>query len=309
MSLEIIKGIDNFPPVDRGLAVTIGTFDGIHLGHQAILKQLVDTAAVDNMKMVAITFEPHPRVLVTPDSPPPLLTNLTEKAKLFGQYLDGILLVLNFNRELMNMNAEQFARKYLIERLKIKKLIVGYDHAFGKDRSGTINDLMGLSHKYNFDLQIVNPVIVDGRPISSTRIRRVIAEQNLSDAIDLLGHPYLLAGKIKKGISLGKKLGFPTANIDIIPRKLLPKDGVYACSVEHGEKMYGGMMFIGKNHFNPEENKSIEVNIFDFDKEIYNEEIICYPETFIRENRKFDSTDQLVEQLKLDRENVLKIKR
>ncbi len=308
MSLEIIKGIDNYSAEDSGVVATIGTFDGIHLGHQSILKQLTLSASQKKLKALAITFEPHPRVLVTPDSPPPLLTCLSEKARLFSEYMDGTLLVMEFNKQLMNLTAEEFAKKYLIDKIKINKLVVGYDHAFGKDRSGTINDLMGLSRKYSFDLQIVDPVIVDGRPISSTRIRRIIADNNLSPALELLGHPYAISGKVKKGIGLGAKIGFPTANIEYSPRKLLPENGVYACSAEYKERKYDGMMFIGINHFNPEAEISAEVNIFDFKEDIYDEELFCYPEVYIRKGRKFDSEEELVKQLRDDKKRVLMLK-
>ncbi|MFH2035090.1 MAG: bifunctional riboflavin kinase/FAD synthetase [Candidatus Zixiibacteriota bacterium] len=307
MSLNVIYGIDNFILDGSATVVTIGTFDGLHLGHQAILHKLMDSAKKKGVHALAITFEPHPRMLVTPDSPPPLLTVLNEKIKLMKNYVDGSLLVLNFNEQLMNMNARTFTEKYLVEKIKLAKLIVGYDHAFGKDRSGTINDLMALSKEHNFELEIVNPVLVDGKPISSTRIRNLISDKNFKAAKELFGHPYPLSGKIIRGIGLGKKIGFPTANIDVNSRKLLPKDGVYSCSLEQAGRNLRGMMFIGKNHFNPEEGKSIEVNIFDFDEDIYDQELFCYPEQFVRENMKFDDTSQLVEQLKLDKKNIMRL--
>jgi riboflavin kinase/FMN adenylyltransferase len=309
LSLEIIKGIENFVGRDDRVVATIGTFDGLHLGHQAILEQVAAAASPGSMRPVAVTFEPHPRVLVTPDAPPPLLTCLNEKTRLFSQFFDGTLLILKFDETLMNLTAEEFAKKYLVEKINLGKLIVGYDHAFGKDRSGTINDLMGLSRRHGFELDIVDPVIVDGRPISSTRIRRLIAEHKLSQALDLLGHPYPLSGKVIKGIMLGKKIGFPTANIEYSRRKLLPKDGVYSCRVELDSQQYDGMLFIGHNNFNPKGDKSVEVNIFNFDKDIYGEELFCYPQIFIRESRKYKETSQLVEQLKHDKKRVLMLKK
>jgi len=308
MSLTIIHGLENMTRPEKGLVATIGTFDGIHRGHKAIIEQLEKGAAKIGLPSLMITFEPHPRTLVTPDSPPLLLTCTDEKIKILEEIHDGMLLVLRFNRQLMNMTAEEFARDILIEKLNVKKLIVGYDHAFGRNRSGTINDLMNLSRLLSFSLEVVDPVIVGGRPISSTRIRRLIEGHNLSAAIDLLGHPYPAAGTVRRGIGLGKKIGYPTANLEYNPRKLLPKDGVYSCRVEIDERSYHGMMFIGKNHFNPDLEKSFEVNIFDFDRDIYDKEIFCYPEIYIRENRKYDDPSQLVEQLKLDKQKVLMLK-
>lgn len=309
MNLKVIHGIDRFDDRPEKVVVTIGTFDGLHLGHQAILTRLMGVAGKRDWPALAVTFEPHPRVLVTPDSPPPLLTCLNEKVRLFADYLDGTLLIMKFDRELMNLTAEQFTKNYLVDRVNVGKLIVGYDHAFGKDRSGTINDLIELSRKYSFELEIVNPVIIENKPISSSRIRRLMADNHYAEALKLFGHPYPLSGRVTKGIGLGKELGYPTANISINPRKLLPADGVYSCSVELGARKLNGMMFIGRNHFNPEAVKSIEINIFDFDGEIYDQELYCFPETYMRESKKFDDASQLVEQLKIDKENVMKIKK
>nr|MBN2277935.1 bifunctional riboflavin kinase/FAD synthetase [candidate division Zixibacteria bacterium] len=305
MSLNIIRGIENFHKNDHKTVVTIGTFDGVHRGHQAILKKLADTASKRNLPPLAITFEPHPRVLVTPDSPPPLLTCLNEKIRLFTKYFEGTFLVLNFNDHLKNLNAEEFTTEYLVEKMNLAKLIVGYDHAFGKNRSGTINDLMNLSRRYSFELEIVDPVIVDGRPISSTRIRKAMAGNNYSQALSLLGHPYPIGGRVIRGIGLGKKIGYPTANLEVSSRKLLPADGVYSCRAEMGKQTFDGMMFIGKNNFNPGAERSVEVNLFDFNEDIYDREIFCYPEIFIRENRKYTETSELIRQLEIDKKNVL----
>lgn len=308
MKLDVIKGIDSFKLDDRGVVVTIGTFDGVHRGHQAILHRLVEAAAEQSLEPLAITFEPHPRVLVTPDEPPPLLTVWDEKEMYFRRYMHGRVLVMEFNSDVMNLTAEQFVSEFLIKRINLKKLIVGYDHAFGKNRSGTINDLIDLSHRFSFTLEVVNPVILNGRPISSTRIRRLITDHKLGHAIEMLGHPYPIAGRVVRGIGLGRKIGYPTANIDFHARKMLPADGVYGCSVEVGGRLADGMMFIGHNHFNPEAGRSVEVNIFDFDTELYDQTLFCYPESFIRDNQLFDTTDELVAQIHEDKKNVLQIK-
>ncbi len=308
MSLEIIYGLENIHNISEDLVVSLGTFDGLHVGHQAILKSLMTSAEKVGLNPMAVTFEPHPRVLVTPNSPPPLLTVWEEKARLFADYMHGRLLVLRFNKELMSKSAEEFAREVLVEKLHLKKLIVGYDHAFGKNRSGTINDLMELSRKYSFELEVVNPVIIEGRPVSSTRIRNLIIERKFAQALDMLGHPYPIYGLVEKGIAIGRKeLGYPTANIQYNERKLLPVDGVYSCRIEYKGQMYNGMLFIGVNHFNPDKKRSVEVNIFDFDRDIYGQEIICYPRIFVRGNMKFDSKEELSKQIGKDKENILKL--
>jgi riboflavin kinase/FMN adenylyltransferase len=305
LSLRVVRGIENLREVEPGSVVTIGTFDGLHLGHQAIFARLIESSKANNCEAIAITFEPHPRVLVTPHSPPPLLSCLNEKIKYFSEYFDGTLLVLKFNDGLKNMSAMEFTKKYLVEKIGLSRLIVGYDHAFGKDRSGTINDLMSLGREYGFDLEIVKPVLVDDMPISSTRIRRLITSNQFDRAKKLLGHPYPLSGEVIRGIGLGKKIGYPTANIDVGSRKLLPKEGVYSCSAELNGEKFKGMMFIGTNHFNPEAGKSVEVNIFNFDRDIYGIELYIYPEVYIRDNMKFEETEQLTMQLKKDKEKIL----
>ncbi len=308
MSFEIVKGINGFDKIKSGVVATIGTFDGLHLGHQAILQKVRRAQEEMFLLPIAITFEPHPRVLVTPDSPPLLLTTWEEKVKLFSRYLSGKLMVIEFNHDIMNMTAEEFIRNFLVERLSLKKLIVGYDHAFGKNRSGTINDLTELSKKYSFELEIVEPVIISGKPVSSSRIRRLMAENRYAEALTMLGHSYPIAGIVKKGINLGKKLGFPTANLEYSMRKMLPREGVYSCSLEINNRYYDGMIFIGVNHFNPSAGISIEVNIFEFGEDIYGREIFCYPEVYLRENKKYGETSELINQIKLDKENVLRIK-
>jgi riboflavin kinase / FMN adenylyltransferase len=308
LNLEIIKGIGHFKGSSENGVVTMGTFDGLHLGHQMILRKLMQSSERERLFPLAITFEPHPRVLVTPNAPPPLLTIWEEKVELFSRYMKGHLLVLDFNRELMNLTAEDFIRDYLVTKIGLKRLIVGYDHAFGKNRSGTINDLMELSRKYDFSLEIVDPILVDGKPISSSRIRRAFMEGKFAEGSAMLGHPYSVYGTVVKGIGLGRKLGYPTANLQIGPRKLLPPEGVYSCRVRIDETNYSGVMFIGTNHFNPGAGISVEVNIFDFDREIYGREIFCYPENYLRENRKFGDPDALVAQIKLDIEIAVRMK-
>ncbi len=307
MSFEIVDGINNFPCPDKNTVATIGTFDGLHRGHLTLLNRLRKTAEQKDLYPIVMTFNPHPRELITPHAPPPLLTTNAEKQKLFSELIDGTLLFVEFNRKLMNTNARDFVKDVILGQLRTTNLIVGYDHAFGKDRSGTIEELKQMSEEFSFELEVVPPVLVDDMPISSTRIRRLFENGDYEKARKLLGHPYAVSGKVARGIGLGHKLGYPTANLEISPRKLLPHDGVYSCSVLIEEKLYKGMMFIGKNHFNPTVPKSVEVNIFDFDDDIYDKDIVVYPESFIRENRKYENTDRLVEQIALDKQEVIKI--
>ncbi len=308
MSATIVKGIENFGrKADRQTVVTIGTFDGIHLGHQEILRRVRRTSEETGLETVLITFHPHPRVVVSPDNVPLLLTTIEEKEKFIPDFFAGTVLVLDFNEELMNLSPEEFVNYVLIDMVGVKKLIVGYDHAFGKNRSGTITELKRLGDKFGFDVAVVGPVMVDNKAVSSSRIRRAMVEDRYPEALRLLGHDYAIYGTVEKGIGLGKKLGYPTANVKYNPRKLLPSHGVYACWVQIGDERKDGVMFIGRNHFNPVHRVSVEANLFDFSRDIYDEEITVYPTHYIRGNRKYDTPEELVRQIAKDKEKVLHI--
>jgi len=285
----------------------MGTFDGIHRGHQEILRQVRQASEEHGLPPLLITFHPHPKVLVTPDDVPLLLTTIEEKEKFVPDFLEGSVLVLDFNEQLRSLSAEQFVKDILVDHIGVRELIVGYDHAFGRDRRGTITELRGFGERFGFSVTVVKPVIVDDRPVSSSRIRRAMKEDHYTEAIRLLGHEYAIYGRVEKGIGLGRKIGYPTANVRYNLRKLLPPDGVYACWAHVQDQDRYGMMFIGRNHFNPAGGISVEANLFDFDRDIYDEEIIVYPCQFIRRNQKYDSTEELVKQIEIDKQNVLKL--
>ena len=307
MTTTIVRGIGDYrPPSDRPTVVTVGTFDGIHLGHQEILRRVQDTARKLDYDPVLVTFHPHPRVVVTPGDAPLLLTTIEEKERFVQDFFEGTVLVLEFNRPLMNMSAEQYVRDILLSRLGMKKLVVGYDHAFGKNRSGTIVELKRLGESLAFDVEVIGPVTVADRRVSSSAIRRALRQGDFTTALTMLGHPYAIHGVVEKGIGLGRKLGYPTANIRHNSRKLLPAHGVYACRAHLGRARYEGMMFIGTNHFNPEQRTSVEANLFDFEGDLYGREILVCPTRFIRENRRFESADRLVDQIKRDKMEVLR---
>jgi len=303
-----VHGLENLAPLPAGsTVVTIGTFDGIHRGHQAIFARVREVALSTQLAPVLVTFHPHPRTVVTPDNIPMLLTTIEEKQKFVPCFFEGTVLVVKFDESLRNLSAEQFVKQVLIDRIGVKHLIVGYDHGLGKDRSGNTATLEQLGTEFGFDLEVVKPVICNDAPISSTRIRQALAYARYDFAVDLLGHDYAICGNVERGIGLGKKLGYPTANVKYSRWKLLPPEGVYACWVQLGKEERGGMMFVGQNHFNPVARLTVEVNLFDFERDIYDEEIIVYPTRYVRQNRRFASTELLVAQIKQDKEQVLEI--
>ncbi len=308
MSTDFVHGLNNLPAPQPSV-VTVGTFDGIHLGHQAIFRRVRQVADEYGLRPILVTFHPHPRELVSPHDKPMLLTSLTEKELFVPCYFEGTVLVMPFDRQLMNLGPDEFVRNVLLDKIGLKKLVVGYNHALGKNRAGTIDELTRLSSKYDFDVEVVEPIIHDGAKVSSSRIRRAMTLGRYSQARELLGHEYAIAGMVERGIGLGRQLGYPTANIRYGERKLLPPEGVYACWTEIGDEKKSGMMFIGQNHFNPVARVSVEANLFDFDRDIYDRELVVYPTEFVRRNRLFKERDALIEQLKQDKIQVLEILR
>lgn len=310
MKTVFVNGLSAYAsPNDRGSVVTVGTFDGIHRGHQEIFRRVRETAGETGLNPVLVTFHPHPKVVVSPQNIPMLLTSIEEKKQFLPDFFPGQVLILEFNARLKELSAEQFVKDILVDRLGVKRLIVGYDHAFGRNRSGNIAELRRLGAVHGFELEVVEPVLVKGKPISSSRIRSALQAGEFQAALDLLGHEYAVFGIVERGIGLGRKIGYPTANVCYSHRKLLPPEGIYACWNEIDGEVFPGMMFIGQNHFNPVERITLETNLFDFDRDIYDHNIVVYPTTFIRNSEKFESTTELVAQLKEDKKNALEILR
>ncbi len=300
--------MDEFVLAGRGpCAATLGTFDGFHLGHEAIFSALQRKARSLGLPAVAITFDPHPRVVVTPDNPPLLLTTPEEKIEILGERFDGSLVFLKFDDVLRNMSAERFAKEVLIGQFDVKALVVGFNHSFGRNRSGTTDQLHQIGVREGFDVEVVRPVEYKGDTISSSRIRRAIHAGELGDVLAMLGHPYPIRGVVTKGLGWGRKMGWPTINLDWADRKMLPREGVYSCTASVNDHLYKGMMFIGINMLNPEETLSVEANLFDFDRDIYNKSVILYPRHFIRANARFESTEELSRQIAKDKKRVLEL--
>ena len=288
--------------------LTIGTFDGVHVGHQKIIERLNEEAQKIEGESVLFTFYPHPRIVLYPDSHGLKLiqTQVEKLDKLRRRGLDN-LIVYPFTRDFSRLTAIEFVRDYLVNELEVKKLVIGYDHHFGKNREGNIDFLKDVSDTYGFEVIEISAQDIDEVNVSSTKIRNSIMNGEMSKAATYLGESFELHGRVIRGKSLGKDIGYPTANIDIETElKLVPANGVYAVNVlvpKYG--IFEGMMNIG---FNPtienSDNVSIEVHLFDFKKDIYNEYVTVQFLSRIRDEKKFESIHQLKDQLHEDEMHI-----
>lgn len=281
--------------------LTLGTFDGVHVGHQKILKKLVKEAISDDYESVLLTFFPHPRMVLKQDSKIQLLNTITEKTKLIKETGVDNLIIHPFDTTFSELSAEDFVKKILVDKLNLAKIIIGYDHKFGKNRSADINDLISLGKKYDFEVEQISAKEIDDISISSTKIRNALVDGNIELANTYLGNNYSLCGKVVEGKKIGRTIGYPTANLKIEEDyKLIPKNGVYIVSgIIHDKTVYG-MMNIGKNPTVNGDSNSIEIHFFDYNEEIYNEEICIDLLSRIRDEQKFESLDKLKKQLHLD---------
>ncbi|MCK3685855.1 bifunctional riboflavin kinase/FAD synthetase [Maribellus sp. YY47] len=307
--MKIYHSLENFAA--RTPVVTIGTFDGLHKGHQLILDKLKDLAGKMNGETVVFTFYPHPRVITSPnESSLRLLTTKEEKTKLFEKYGIDHLIIYPFSKEFAAMEYSEFVRKILVEQIGTKCLVIGYDHKFGKDRKGGFEYLQRCGEKYNFSVERMDALAVNDDNISSTKIRAALQAGDIRKANHYFGHEFTLHGTVVGGKQLGRKLGFPTANIEASDKhKIIPGYGVYAVTVEIDDQLHKGMLNIGtRPTFNKNaDNRSIEVNIFDFSEDIYGKKITLNFIDKIRDEQKFSGIDALVEQLRRDKEASIEI--
>jgi riboflavin kinase / FMN adenylyltransferase len=283
--------------------VTSGTFDGVHLGHQTILNRLKEIAHKSTGETVVITFWPHPRVVLKPEEKPvKLLNTFEEKAALLREQGIQHLLRIPFTKEFSQISSAKFISEILVKTIGTKKLVIGYDHRFGKNREGSFDELKLNSSRYGFDVEEIPRQDVDHVAVNSSNIRKALENGDVETAAHFLGRPYELSGRVIAGEKIGRTLGFPTANIDIDSHdKLIPAQGIYAVTLEYAGQKYGGMLYIGDRPTLEGSGISIEVNIFNFDKEIYGETLKIYFEKFLRGDIKFDGLEMLTAQLHLDK--------
>ncbi|WP_020603676.1 bifunctional riboflavin kinase/FAD synthetase [Spirosoma spitsbergense] len=299
----IYQGLDDIQPLPNAV-VTSGTFDGVHRGHQTILARLTEVAKASGGESVLITYWPHPRTVVSNDSQNlKLLTTLEEKAALIDQAGVDHLVIIPFTRSFSQLTSEEYINQILIEKIGTKKLVIGYDHRFGRDREGGFEYIKAHQHEYGFEVEEIPRQDVDAVGVSSSKIRAALNEGNIHTANQFLGRPYTLTGTIVKGRQLGRTIGFPTANMQVDnAAKLVPANGVYAVAVEYGGQTLGGMLNIGFRPTVAGTHQTIETYIFDFDKDIYGEHMTLRFREFLRPEQKFDGLPALVAQLKYDEE-------
>ncbi len=283
--------------------LTLGTYDGVHLGHQEIIRSLVEKARRENKESVLFTFEPHPRKVLYPDSySVKLIDTVDEKLeKLEKLGLDTVIL-FPFTREFSRLSAMEFVRDILVNRIGVSEMHIGYDHHFGKNREGSFQELQELGELYHFQVFQLPAISIGEVAISSTKIRNAILEGNVAYAATLLGTPFVLQGKVVKGQQIGRTIGFPTANIDLEnSEKIYPKNGVYAAKAYLGERLVYGVMNIGTRPTVANNGQvTIEVFLFDFTEEIYEQTIRVEVMQHIREEQRFDSIEDLKHQIQLD---------
>lgn len=303
--MKIYHGIDDFTKLDYAV-VTSGTFDGVHVGHQKILNRLHEIAARNNGETVVLTFWPHPRLVLNPaDDTLKLLNTFEEKAALLKEQGIQHLIRIPFTKEFSQLTSEEFIQRILVETIGTKKLVIGYDHHFGKNREGSFEQLMVNAPRFGFEVEEIPRQDVDHIGVSSTKIRQALEKGDVTTATHLLGRPYSITGRVIAGDKIGRLIGYPTANIEVDSKyKLIPMEGIYAVTVKHEHDFYGGMLYIGYRPTINGTKLNIEVNIFDFNKDIYGESITVEFHELIRHDAKFSDLEQLKEQLKLDAERA-----
>ena len=303
--MKVYHSISDFQNVSRPI-LTTGTFDGVHFGHKIIIDRLKEIAKNQNGETVLLTFSPHPRMVLFPDDHNlQLINTLDEKIKLLEQAGIEHLIIHPFTKAFSRTTSMQFVRDIIVNELNTHKLVIGYNHHFGRNREGSFEHLKEYAPLYGFEVEEISAQLIDDVSISSTKIRNSLLSGDVSKAADYLGYNYPLKGQVIEGQQIGRTLGFPTANLKVLDgSKLIPKDGVYAVNVEVKRQTFKAMMNIGNNPSLISKKHSLEVHIFDFDSDIYDEQIEVRFIKRIREEISFDNLDALKIQLKQDEDTA-----
>ncbi len=305
MNLKTYNSLLDFTSENKTI-VTLGTFDGVHLGHTVILDRICNIAKKENLESVVLTFFPHPRLIVSNDSEIKMLNTMSEKAKLLEQKGIQNFIIHPFDKLFSELSPREFVEQILIKQLNIQKIIIGYDHKFGKNRAADFNDLIDFGKEFGFEVEEIPAKQVDEVSVSSTKIRKSLLEGKISLANTYLGYLYMLSGNVVKGNQLGRTFGFPTANIQISENyKLIPKNGVYIVTALVNNKTIFGMMNIGVKPTLGENLLSIEVHLLQFSEDIYGQKIQVNVIERLRDEQKFESFEALKSQLEIDKANTL----
>ena len=303
----IISNESGLPPTVNGTIVTVGTFDGVHLGHIDVIRRLVDRAKAAGAPSLLLSFDPHPLEVVNPAAAPLLLTTTEEKLEVISETGVDYLAIMPFTHELASYGAADFVELILRRRFRMQELLIGHDHGFGHRRAGNVTVLKELGERDGFPVEVVDAVSAgDGQHVSSTSIRRAVAGGDLDRAASGLGRRYSVSGTVVAGNSRGRQLGFATINLSTpSPRKLLPPEGVYSVMVQTPAGQFGGMMNLGPRPTFGDLTVSLEAHLFEVDRDFYGNRVRIDFVSFLRETRKFSNPEELVSQLGKDRENAL----
>lgn len=306
--MRVFRDLNNLPAFNNSV-VTIGTFDGVHKGHQKLIERIKALSARTGGESIIITFHPHPRIVINPeDKSLRLLNTIEEKIALLEQYGVDNVVVVPFSRDFSEQAAEEYVSNFLVKNFQPKYIVIGYDHRFGKDRSGDYLLLEKMKGQYGYELEEISKETLDDIEISSTKIRKALIEGDVTLANDLLGHRYTVGGNIVKGFQNGRKLGYPTANIQVADTyKLIPRMGVYAVLVRYKDELLKGMLNIGFNPTFEGKQQTVEVNILDFDKDIYGETIVLEFVKYTRPELKFNSLPELITAIDNDKIEITEI--
>lgn len=306
--MRVYHGIESFEKRDNAI-VTTGTFDGVHIGHQKILERLIEVAKKNEGESVLLTFYPHPRMVLNPESELQLLNTIEEKTVLLEKVGIEHLIIHPFSKEFSRTTSLEFVRDILVNQIGTKKLVIGYDHHFGRNREGSFEHLKEFGPLYGFDVEEIPAQEISDVNVSSTKVRAALLEGDVVTANKYLGNKFLLTGTVVKGQQLGRELGFPTANIELNNRyKIIPANGVYAVKVNQYGVIYNGMMNIGtRPSIEGSDHRSIEVNLFNFSDDVYGQVLEVSLVMRIRDEKKFDSKELLIEEIKKDKVKAEKI--
>ena len=305
LALKIFHSINDFSSTKKTI-ITLGTFDGVHIGHKKILERVIQNTENEKYESLVLTFFPHPRMVLQEDCDIELLNTIDEKIDLLEKIGLQNLVIHPFDEMFSRLTAEEFVKTVLVDRFDIHKIIIGHDHRFGRNRTANIDDLIAYGEQYNFEVEQISVQEINEISVSSTKIRQALVEGNITLANDYLGYEYFITGKVVQGKQLGRTIDFPTANIEIKENyKLIPQNGVYIVKSIIEDKVIFGMMNIGFNPTVNGENRSIEVHYFDFNADLYHQNVRVSILKRIRSEQKFSSVSALKTQLETDKKEAL----